>query len=452
MGLFKSKQAKASNKDNNNNNNCPYYNANQHIIATECDYDNDDNNSNNCRNNNNNCYNDDQDDQPCPYAAATAPPMPISAQFIQIPSATVTISQQQQQQPPQPQPVPTTYHLVPIDSQPQQAQYALASSSQTNLYGCSFGGGGGGGGEFTCYSEAPPPPPCVSEFQIGPAQLPPQPLPLSPIFVQQQQHQPGSQAQGGGSMTISIPACEMHTLRKYFNSYSGCDRKLNYQEFVRLCDELKPGVVGGGGGCISRGDMERSFASVDRDNDGLLVLDEFLVAYMQLANSSQQTHHHTTSIQQQQPQPFVEYRNTSHQYFSQPTDSEYARPQQQQQQQQRRTFSQLQQHQQHQQRQQRRLYSALGGGGVRSGLLRGARTATESGWLSVPPEVMPLFAKKSTTTTTTTLAGAGGGCLSSGIIGSSNKQRYLAPSRTITTRKSVRRTPGSSRRRATPFS
>jgi hypothetical protein len=72
-----------------------------------------------------------------------------------------------------------------------------------------------------------------------------------------------------------ISPYELEKLRKLFNYHAGIDRRLNFQEFVKLYGVLNP---------QSRGPhiiniAENAFISNDLDNDGFIKFEEFLVAY-----------------------------------------------------------------------------------------------------------------------------------------------------------------------------
>lgn len=67
----------------------------------------------------------------------------------------------------------------------------------------------------------------------------------------------------------------MSKLKKLFDLHSGMDRKLNFQEFIRLYGNMNPNLRGPF--IISL--AERAFQSSDTNDDGLLSFDEFIVAY-----------------------------------------------------------------------------------------------------------------------------------------------------------------------------
>jgi Ca2+-binding EF-hand superfamily protein len=72
-----------------------------------------------------------------------------------------------------------------------------------------------------------------------------------------------------------ISPYELEKLRKLFNYHAGIDRRLNFQEFIKLYGVLNPQFRGPQIINIA----ENAFISNDLDNDGLIKFEEFLVAY-----------------------------------------------------------------------------------------------------------------------------------------------------------------------------
>ena len=68
---------------------------------------------------------------------------------------------------------------------------------------------------------------------------------------------------------------EMRKLKKFFNQFSGKDRKMNFHEFVKLYGNLNPGLRGLDIVNIA----EQAFFASDTNDDGLLSFNEFLIAY-----------------------------------------------------------------------------------------------------------------------------------------------------------------------------
>jgi Ca2+-binding EF-hand superfamily protein len=72
-----------------------------------------------------------------------------------------------------------------------------------------------------------------------------------------------------------ITPYEMTKLKKLFEIHSGVDRKLNFQEFVRLYGYMNENLRGPHIITLA----ERAFQFSDTNNDGLINFDEFLVSY-----------------------------------------------------------------------------------------------------------------------------------------------------------------------------
>jgi hypothetical protein len=68
---------------------------------------------------------------------------------------------------------------------------------------------------------------------------------------------------------------EIIKLRKMFDQHSGVDRKLNFQEFIRLYGHMNPNLRGPAIIVVA----ERAFQASDSNDDGLINFDEFLIAY-----------------------------------------------------------------------------------------------------------------------------------------------------------------------------
>jgi hypothetical protein len=68
---------------------------------------------------------------------------------------------------------------------------------------------------------------------------------------------------------------EIGKLRKMFDQHSGVDRKLNFQEFIRLYGHMNPNLRGPAIIVLA----ERAFQASDSNDDGLINFDEFLIAY-----------------------------------------------------------------------------------------------------------------------------------------------------------------------------
>ncbi len=67
----------------------------------------------------------------------------------------------------------------------------------------------------------------------------------------------------------------MRKLKKFFNQFSGNDRKMNFHEFVKLYGNLNPSLRGPDIVNIA----EQAFLASDTNDDGLLSFNEFLIAY-----------------------------------------------------------------------------------------------------------------------------------------------------------------------------
>lgn len=72
-----------------------------------------------------------------------------------------------------------------------------------------------------------------------------------------------------------IQPYEMRKLQKLFFQFAGNDRKMNFQEFVKLYGNINPSLRGPDIINIA----EQAFMASDTNDDGLLNFDEFLIAY-----------------------------------------------------------------------------------------------------------------------------------------------------------------------------
>lgn len=72
-----------------------------------------------------------------------------------------------------------------------------------------------------------------------------------------------------------ISEYEINKLKKVFDTYSGVDRKLNFQEYVRLYGYMNQSLRGPKVIQIA----EYAFQQGDVDNDGLINFDQFLITY-----------------------------------------------------------------------------------------------------------------------------------------------------------------------------
>jgi Ca2+-binding EF-hand superfamily protein len=72
-----------------------------------------------------------------------------------------------------------------------------------------------------------------------------------------------------------ISQYEVNKLKKIFDAYSGVDRKLNFQEYIRLYGYMNQNLRGPKVIQIA----EHAFHQGDVDNDGLINFDQFLITY-----------------------------------------------------------------------------------------------------------------------------------------------------------------------------
>ena len=72
-----------------------------------------------------------------------------------------------------------------------------------------------------------------------------------------------------------ISQYEVNKLKKIFDAYSGVDRKLNFQEYIRLYGYMNQNLRGPKVIQIA----EHAFHQGDVDNDGLINFDQFLIAF-----------------------------------------------------------------------------------------------------------------------------------------------------------------------------